>query len=97
MQDYRFCVILRGPGLDGHIADTDPQVTAPTLPAGAQTPEAEYTAELFNQWIAEAREILKDESRPICLRCAALRWSPTAAFPRGLRSESGVCGRLPDV
>jgi len=61
VQDYRFCVILRGQGLNGHIADTDPQKKAPPLPAVAQTPEAEHTAALFNQWIAQARDILKHE------------------------------------
>jgi 2,3-bisphosphoglycerate-independent phosphoglycerate mutase len=61
VQDYRFCVILRGEGLNGHIADTDPQKKAPPLPAVAQTPAAEHTAALFNQWIAQARDLLKNE------------------------------------
>jgi 2,3-bisphosphoglycerate-independent phosphoglycerate mutase len=61
VQDYRFCVILRGKGLDGHIADTDPQKKAPPLPAVAHIPAAEKTAELVNQWIARGREILKNE------------------------------------
>lgn len=60
VQDYRFAVILRGPGLNGDIADTDPQVTGkPTLPAVAGSPEAEYTAKLVNQWLDEARKVLK--------------------------------------
>ncbi|HEX2907842.1 MAG TPA: hypothetical protein VHO69_13320, partial [Phototrophicaceae bacterium] len=60
VQDYRFAVILRGPGLNGHIADTDPQVTGkPTLPAKALSPEAEPTAKLVNQWLDEARKVLK--------------------------------------
>ena len=61
VQDYRFCLVLRGKGLDGRIADTDPQKKAPPLPATAHVPEAAHTAELFNQWIAKAREILKNE------------------------------------
>ncbi len=61
VQDYRFCLILRGEGLDGRIADTDPQKKAPPLPATAHVPEAEHTAELSNQWIAQARGILKNE------------------------------------
>jgi len=54
-EGYRFALVLRGDGLSDAIDDTDPQATgvAP-LPARAQTPEAERTAELVNQWIAEA-------------------------------------------
>lgn len=60
VQDYRFAVLLRGAGLNGHIADTDPQATGvPTLPAKALSPEAEPTAKLVNQWLAEAAKVLK--------------------------------------
>jgi 2,3-bisphosphoglycerate-independent phosphoglycerate mutase len=60
VQDYRFALMLRGPGLDGSIADTDPQATGvPTLPARAERPEAEHTAALINQWLEEARKLLK--------------------------------------
>lgn len=60
VQDYRFALRLRGPGLNGDIADTDPQATGvPPLPAQAQSPAAEHTAKLINQWIGEAARILK--------------------------------------
>lgn len=60
VQDYRFALILRGAGLNGSIADTDPQATGkPTLPARALSPEAEATAKLVNQWLDEARKVLK--------------------------------------
>lgn len=60
VQDYRFALRFRGPGLNGDIADTDPQATGvPPLAAKAQSPAAEHTAELANQWIAEAAKILK--------------------------------------
>jgi 2,3-bisphosphoglycerate-independent phosphoglycerate mutase len=61
VQDYRFCLILRGDELHGEIEDTDPQRKAPPLPARPRVPEAQHTANLFNQWIAQAREILKNE------------------------------------
>ena len=59
-KEYRFAMVLRGAGLHGAIADTDPQQTgvAP-LPARALDPAAEKTAELVNQWLAEARARLK--------------------------------------
>lgn len=59
-KEYRFAMVLRGAGLHGAIADTDPQQTgvAP-LPARALDPAAEKTAELVNQWLVEARARLK--------------------------------------
>ena len=98
VQDYRFCVILRGEGLDGHIADTDPQKKAPPLPAVAHIPAAEKTAELFNQWIAQAREILKNEHPGECVDAARLCFtSRSAALPRSVRIAIGVRGRVSDV
>lgn len=61
VKEYRFALVLRGAGLSGEIHDTDPQQTgvAP-LSAVAYDPAAERTAELVNQWIAEAASILAD-------------------------------------
>ncbi len=60
VQDYRFALMLRGEGLNGAIADTDPQITGvPPLPARALDPAAERTAALVNQWVAEAAKVLK--------------------------------------
>jgi len=60
VQDYRFALVLRGDGLDGEVEDTDPQITGvPPLPAKAARPQAERTASLANQWIAEAGKRLK--------------------------------------
>lgn len=59
-KEYRFAVVLRGEGLNGDIADTDPQATGvPPLPVRARSPEAEKTAELVAQWLEKAREKLK--------------------------------------
>jgi 2,3-bisphosphoglycerate-independent phosphoglycerate mutase len=65
VKEHRFALVLRpqtGDSLSPAVADTDPQLVghAP-LPARALQPEAERTAALINQWIAQAREILKDE------------------------------------
>lgn len=59
-KEYRFAMVLRGDNLHDAIADTDPQVTgvAP-LPAAALDPAAEHTADLVNQWLAQAREVLR--------------------------------------
>ncbi len=59
VKEYRFVLVLRGEGLVGDIHDTDPQQTGVTpLSAVAYDPAAERTAELVNQWIAEAASIL---------------------------------------
>jgi 2,3-bisphosphoglycerate-independent phosphoglycerate mutase len=59
-EGYRFALVLRGEGLSDAIEDTDPQATGvPPLPARARTPEAQRTADLVNQWIAEATRRLQ--------------------------------------
>ncbi len=55
-------LVLRGEGLEDGLTETDPQQTGvPPLPVRALRPEAEHTADLVNQWMAEARQILADE------------------------------------
>jgi 2,3-bisphosphoglycerate-independent phosphoglycerate mutase len=59
VEDYRFALILRGPGLAGGLTETDPQQTGKApLPVKALAPEAQRTADLLNQWIAEAAKVL---------------------------------------
>ncbi len=61
VKEYRFAVVMRGENLNPDIDDTDPQRTGvPPLPATPRSPSAEYTADLFNQWIAKARQKLVD-------------------------------------
>lgn len=89
VKDYRFCLILRGEGLDPRIEDTDPQRKAPPLPARAGDPAAERTAELINEWIDKAREILKDEHPANMLTLRGVASDPgLPCFPDvyGLRS-----------
>jgi 2,3-bisphosphoglycerate-independent phosphoglycerate mutase len=64
VKEYRFAAVMRGPGLDASIADTDPQRTgvAP-LTATATNPAADRTADLFNQWIAETRKVIADHPK----------------------------------
>jgi len=64
VKEYRFSVVMRGEGLNAALEDTDPQVTGVTpYPVRASDPAAERTAELFNQWVAEARKVLADETK----------------------------------
>lgn len=64
VKEYRFVVVLRGEGLEDGLTETDPQKTGvPPLPVKATRPEAKRSAQLLNQWIAEARRLLADEPR----------------------------------
>ena len=64
VKDYRFVLALRptaGQTLYANILDTDPQqLGVPPLPARPQDGASEPTAALVNDWIAAARQILKD-------------------------------------
>ena len=62
VQDYRFVVVARGEGLSGNLSETDPQRTgvAP-LPVVAQDGASERAAKLFNDWIAKATAVIRDD------------------------------------
>ena len=62
VKDYRFMLVLRGPGLEDGLTETDPQSTGkPPLPVEPERPEAKQTAGLFNQWLSKAYENLRDQ------------------------------------
>lgn len=64
VKEYRFVLVVRpiaGQTLYANIADTDPQQTGvPSLPARPRDAASEATAKLIDDWIAAAREVLKD-------------------------------------
>jgi 2,3-bisphosphoglycerate-independent phosphoglycerate mutase len=61
-EGYRFAVVFRGEGLSDQVEDTDPQATGvEPLPARASSPEGERTAQLANQWLAQAKERLRGQ------------------------------------
>jgi 2,3-bisphosphoglycerate-independent phosphoglycerate mutase len=60
--DYRFVMVMRGENLHPDVHDTDPQVTYKhPLQAVAASPAAQHTADLVNQWVAEAAKVLKGQ------------------------------------
>jgi 2,3-bisphosphoglycerate-independent phosphoglycerate mutase len=62
VQDYRFLLVLRGDGLSDAVSDTDPQdVGKKPLRPKALTEDARKAVELVEQFVDQAREILKDE------------------------------------
>jgi 2,3-bisphosphoglycerate-independent phosphoglycerate mutase len=61
-KDHRFLLALRGDGLREELTDTDPQALGvPPLAIRALAPEAERTASLVAEFVAQARAVLADE------------------------------------
>ncbi len=62
VKDHRFLFVLRGEGLSDRVTETDPQkVGAKPLLSRAIEPEAEPTAKLINEWVAQAQKLLRNE------------------------------------
>ncbi len=61
VKEHRLVLVLRGAGLSGRLSETDPQAVghAP-LPVHALAPEAERTAALVNDFVAQAARLLAD-------------------------------------
>lgn len=77
---HRFALVLRGEGLEGHVADTDPQRTGvPPLLARSRDPQSAKTARIANAFVERAREVLagRDVANSVLLRGFSSR--PTIA------------------
>ena len=90
VKEYRFLLVLRGEGLDGALADTDPQdVGEKPLPARALQPAAQKTAKLVDNFVAQAGKALAghEPANMVLLRGFAQRpnW-PTLEDIYGIRS-----------
>jgi 2,3-bisphosphoglycerate-independent phosphoglycerate mutase len=64
VKEHRFVVVFRGNGLDGRVADTDPQaVGVRPLEPQPLDPAATATADVAKEFVRQACEILKDEPK----------------------------------
>ncbi len=64
VKEHRFVVVFRAAGLGGHVNDTDPQATGVTpLEPKGQDPPGQKTAQLAQQFVARARELLANEPK----------------------------------
>lgn len=92
VREHRFVLVLRGSGLSGRLADTDPQLRgAAPLPAEPLAPEAERTASLVNRFVGEARRLLADAAPANMLLLRGFDQLPALpAFPEtfGLRAAA---------
>ena len=61
--EYRAGVVFRGQGLSDGVGDSDPQGTGiPPRPLVAHGPESQRMVEVANEFLAQTREILADQS-----------------------------------
>jgi 2,3-bisphosphoglycerate-independent phosphoglycerate mutase len=97
VKEHRFVVVLRGTGplagkLGDFVHDTDPQATGvPPLAAEAGNAESRPTADALNEFIRQARELLKGQPKANCatLRGVASKPSlPTYEEVYGLRAAA---------
>lgn len=90
VREYRFALVLRGPGYSAEIEDTDPQASdQPPYPARARNPAAEAAAGLFQRWIEAASSELAGHPRANGLTLRGFATDPSfPKFPEiyGLRS-----------
>jgi len=64
VREHRFVLVLRGDGLGSRLPDTDPQATGvPPLEPTASDAASEGTAKLVKEFVRQAQEVLKDQSR----------------------------------
>ena len=62
VQDYRFVLRLRGDGLSEALSETDPQrLGVPPLLAEPLEAKAQNTADIVNEFLAQARQLLAEE------------------------------------
>ncbi len=59
-KEHRFLIVLRGTGLSGNVADTDPQHEGLTaLEPRALSPDAEKTSKILKDFVAQAVKVLE--------------------------------------
>ena len=62
-KEYRFVFVLRGPGLNGEVSDTDPQSTGKkALQAEPFSPDSKKTSEYIQEFVRQANDVLKNQS-----------------------------------
>jgi 2,3-bisphosphoglycerate-independent phosphoglycerate mutase len=63
VKEHRFVVVFRGEGLGDGVNDTDPQATGvPPLPAQGHDSHSQATAKVVNEFVKQARELLKGDA-----------------------------------
>ncbi len=97
VKQYRACVIFRGPGLDGRLADTDPQRTGvPRLHPAPLDPAAEPTARLAADFVRQADRLLADQPTANGLTLRGFdAYEPLPDFEALFRLDAGAVAAYP--
>lgn len=97
VKEYRLVVVFRGAGLGGDVYDTDPQATGvEPLEPTAKAPGSEKTIEVAKQFLAQAREVLKNDQPAnfLMLRGIAKR-PPIPTFEEVYGTRAGAIAVYP--
>jgi 2,3-bisphosphoglycerate-independent phosphoglycerate mutase len=77
VKEHRFVIVLRGPGLQGNVQDTDPQITGvPPLVPVATDPGSRKTADVAREFVAQARKLLASQPKANCLTLRGFSGKP---------------------
>lgn len=97
VKEYRLVVVFRAEGLGGDVEDTDPQQTGvPPLDPVARNDAAKPTVDVAKQFLAKAREVLKDDAPAnfLMLRGIAKR-PPIPTFEEVYGTRAGAIAVYP--
>jgi len=83
--EHRCVLVLRGEGLDHRVSDVDPHSEGKVLDSRSLVPEAAKTADVLNQFVRRAHEVL--ETHPVNKKRVSAGLHPAnAILPRGAGS-----------
>jgi 2,3-bisphosphoglycerate-independent phosphoglycerate mutase len=97
VKDHRFVLVLRGDGLSDDVTDTDPQRegVAPLL-SRPLMPQADDTAQRINEWVDQAREILRDSATANMLTLRGIaRTPPMPSLPEICKFRAAAIAAYP--
>lgn len=78
VKEHRFVVVLRGEGLGGNVADTDPQATGvPPLAAVAKDAASAKTAKICDEFVAQVKKLLAGEKKANCCTLRGITGKPS--------------------
>jgi 2,3-bisphosphoglycerate-independent phosphoglycerate mutase len=97
VREHRFVLVLRGEGLDDGLEQTDPEREGvPQLPVKAVRPEAKRTADLANEFVRQASELIKDEPQANGILLRGFAKYPTwPAMPEITQMRTGAFAVYP--
>jgi 2,3-bisphosphoglycerate-independent phosphoglycerate mutase len=99
VKEYRYLLVLRGPGLSDALSETDPLVVGkPSLPVEPldDSTEAAHSATLVNDWLRQARALLTSEHPANSLNLRGFAQDPGfPQFPDVFRLRAGAIAVYP--